>query len=383
MPNYSQPQNTLTFDVAIICALKLENDAIEALFDATYDGDTYHKGDNDPNIYEYGRIGTLNVVLTLLPGMGKEHAASGSANFRTSFPDVQMCLLVGVCAGSARNKQDKAILLGDVIISTSLVQSDFGRQGKDGIVRKDTIDDNFGRPSKEIRALLKKLQTRKASTALRTNTTEALTTLIQDEPTWEYPGREYDVLFREDYDHKHYVARGCKACCRNGACETAGKDACDVSKCDPRQAMEREVNREDEFPFIHFGAFSSADQVIRSSTHRNAMNAADGVIGFEMEGAGVWDNFPTVIIKGVCDYADSHKNKKFQEYAAAAAAACSKAFLLEWERVRTPRGGHASAFSFSTPPVMNNSISIGTFNNTGKNNIIYGGTYNTSGSIYF
>jgi nucleoside phosphorylase len=49
-----------------------------------------------------------------------------------------------------------------------------------------------------------------------------------------------------------------------------------------------------------------------------------------MEGAGVWDNFPCIVIKGVCDYADSHKNKKWQGYAAATAAACMKAFLKEW-----------------------------------------------------
>jgi nucleoside phosphorylase len=49
-----------------------------------------------------------------------------------------------------------------------------------------------------------------------------------------------------------------------------------------------------------------------------------------MESAGVWDNFPCVVIKGVCDYADSHKNKKWQGYAAATAAACMKAFLKEW-----------------------------------------------------
>jgi nucleoside phosphorylase len=49
-----------------------------------------------------------------------------------------------------------------------------------------------------------------------------------------------------------------------------------------------------------------------------------------MEGAGVWDNFPCVVIKGVCDYADSHKNKEWQAYATATAAACMKAFLNDW-----------------------------------------------------
>jgi hypothetical protein len=50
-----------------------------------------------------------------------------------------------------------------------------------------------------------------------------------------------------------------------------------------------------------------------------------------MEGAGVWDTFPCIVIKGACDYADSHKTKKWQRYASATAAACAKAFLEFWE----------------------------------------------------
>jgi tetratricopeptide (TPR) repeat protein len=49
-----------------------------------------------------------------------------------------------------------------------------------------------------------------------------------------------------------------------------------------------------------------------------------------MEGAGVWDNIPCIIIKGVCDYADSHKNKLWQAYAAATGASVAKALLEYW-----------------------------------------------------
>ncbi|KAF5610782.1 hypothetical protein F25303_14521, partial [Fusarium sp. NRRL 25303] len=49
-----------------------------------------------------------------------------------------------------------------------------------------------------------------------------------------------------------------------------------------------------------------------------------------MEGAGVWDILPCIVIKGACDYADSHKSKVWQRYAAATAAACAKAFLRFW-----------------------------------------------------
>lgn len=73
--------------------------------------------------------------------------------------------------------------------------------------------------------------------------------------------------------------------------------------------------------------------MIKSGYHRDDIATREKVIAFEMEGAGIWDNFPTIIIKGVCDYADIHKNKKWQRYAAATAAACMKSILKEW---RTP-----------------------------------------------
>lgn len=62
-----------------------------------------------------------------------------------------------------------------------------------------------------------------------------------------------------------------------------------------------------------------------------------------MEGAGVWDNFPPVVINGVCDYADSHRNTIWQNYAAATAAACMKAFLTQWtigDRPQAARRGN-------------------------------------------
>lgn len=69
---------------------------------------------------------------------------------------------------------------------------------------------------------------------------------------------------------------------------------------------------------------------MKSGTHRDEIAQKYDIIGFEMEGAGIWDFFPSLIIKAVCDYADSHKNKDWQTYAAATAAAATKAFLKEW-----------------------------------------------------
>lgn len=69
---------------------------------------------------------------------------------------------------------------------------------------------------------------------------------------------------------------------------------------------------------------------MKSGEDRDEIATEEEMIAFEMESAGIWGVFPCLIIKGVCDYAGSHKNKTWQPYAAAAAAACMKASLDFW-----------------------------------------------------
>lgn len=65
----------------------------------------------------------------------------------------------------------------------------------------------------------------------------------------------------------------------------------------------------------------------------------EGVIAFEMEGAGAWEVFGTIVVKGIVDYADSHKNKKWRGYPAARAALCAAAMIEEIELPEKPRPG--------------------------------------------
>ncbi|KAF5485925.1 hypothetical protein CGCF413_v013156 [Colletotrichum fructicola] len=80
-------------------------------------------------------------------------------------------------------------------------------------------------------------------------------------------------------------------------------------------------------PGVFIGRIASGDGVEKSGKHRDEIAQAEEVIAFEMEGAGVWDEIPSIIVKGICDYADSHKNKKWQDFAAATAASVAKALL--------------------------------------------------------
>lgn len=363
MQDAPAPSDRKDFEIAVICALPSEADAVEALFDKIWEDDGYvfGKAPRDMNTYTTGLIGRHNVVLVWMPGMGKGSAASVASSLRSSFEGIRLALVVGICGGVPNGTDDeKEILLGDVIISDGLVEHDFGRQLPDKFNRKDTLKDNLGRPNNEIRSLLAKLRGRKSRIRLQDNTSKYLAALYQ-KPGFEkarYPGPDEDKLYEPTYRHKHHDL-SCILCTKcekkeDGVCEKALDSSCTELKCDVSNIVPRErlvkakkfavraknmdaVAQQEaqeaitvQQPIVHYGLIASGSTVMKSGEHRDEIAAKEKVIAFEMEGAGVWDNFPCVVIKGVCDYADSHKNKKWQDYAAATAAACMKAFLNEW-----------------------------------------------------
>ncbi|KAH8802907.1 nucleoside phosphorylase domain-containing protein [Xylogone sp. PMI_703] len=328
------------FEIAIICALTLEADAVEALFDETYDkfGRYYGKQPGDESTYITGKIGRHNVVLCYLPGMGKVSAAGVAANLRVSYTRIQLALVVGICGAVPFSSNGTEIILGDVIISDSVIQYDFGRQYPDGFQRKSDVKEILGRPNQEIRSLLAGLNGRKTRKEFRERVRQHLSTLQgQSKTEWQHPGIVYDVLFEASYHHKHYQQNPVTNCscfnCNSSndtVCDDALKKDCHSLGCAGKQVYRRSI-KEANSPSVHIGTIASADTVMKSGEHRDKLAEKESVIGFEMEGAGVWDNMSScIIIKGVCDYADSHKNKMWQEYAAAAAASGAKAFLEFW-----------------------------------------------------
>lgn len=44
-------------------------------------------------------------------------------------------------------------------------------------------------------------------------------------------------------------------------------------------------------------------------------------------GAGLMNNFPCLLIRGISNYADAHQNKKWHAYTAGTVAACRKKML--------------------------------------------------------
>lgn len=66
---------------------------------------------------------------------------------------------------------------------------------------------------------------------------------------------------------------------------------------------------------------------MKSAQRRNELVKLHNALAIEMEGPGVWSSVPTMVVKGVVDYADSHKNKVWRLYSAARAALCTKTII--------------------------------------------------------
>ncbi|KAK0722523.1 hypothetical protein B0T26DRAFT_851375 [Lasiosphaeria miniovina] len=309
-----RPAARRDFEIVVICALPLEAGAVAAFFDHHWGDDPpYGKAPGDRNAYSVGAVGHHNVVLAHMPGIGKASAAAVAADCRASFPNIKLAIVVGVCGAVPNSLNGDEILLGDVIISEGIFQYDFGRQLPERFVPKETLLDSLGRPNSEIRALLAKL---KSDRKMLQDKMMSYLTVIQGKQdpdlAADYPGRAHDRLFVAAY---HHIG--------TGTCQECGCNGPVVS----RKRLEQDNLR----PAIHFGLIASGDTVMKSAKDRNAIAKLKDIIGFEMEGAGVWDSFPCMaVIKGVCDYADSHKAKAWQRYAAATAAACMRAFLDYW-----------------------------------------------------
>jgi nucleoside phosphorylase len=305
-------------------------------------------------------LGNQYVVLAYMPGIGPISAAAVAANLCTSFRNIKVGLVVGICGGVPSMAGGGEIVLGDVIISTSVIQIDFGGQYSNRIIRKTEMEDTVGRASPEIRAFIERMSGHLVRRRLKEKTSFFSTAISTQDGFAKsaYPGPANDVLYLSEYRHKHQQS-GCLICenCRNyddDVCDEALKSSCKDLGCDStlltkRHRIQRAMGiapdgssgtatdiQAAQGPSIHFGRMACSNQVMKSGVHRDRIAAEEKVIGFEMESGGTWDYVPTIVIKSVCDYADSHKNKEWQDYAAATAAACTKALLEEWRSVDRP-----------------------------------------------
>jgi nucleoside phosphorylase len=280
--------------------------AVEGMLDEIYESPPSSR---DQNEYTLGRIGMHNVVVAVMPEIGNNSAASVAIQLLNDFPSIRFGLLVGIGAGVPGEEDD--IRLGDVVVSKptakfgGVVQYDIGKATMGGrLERTGTLN----RPPRMLVASVQQLQAQQVRSGSRIPM--HLVAMLKKYPNmrteqYVYQGEEHDQLFEATYDHEGGTT------CRN---------------CDRTKVVERD-SRYDTDPEIHYGTIGSSNVVIKDGVTRERLRKDLGVLCVEMEAAGLMDEFPCLAIRGICDYADSHKNKRWQPYAAATAAAYMKELL--------------------------------------------------------
>ncbi|EYB24217.1 hypothetical protein FG05_10632 [Fusarium graminearum] len=300
------------YAIGWIAALPIERVVATALLHDRHDapeGFSQHR--SDKNSYTWGRIGEHNVVIASLPAgvYGLASAATTASNLVHSLPHIRISLLVGIGGGIARPNAGYDIRLGDVVVSQpdgtigGVVQYDLGKAtANGGWERKGSLD----KPPAVLLHALASLQAEHEIAGSKVP--DLLQAMFKANPrmtrpktSFTYQGAEKDRLFKSQHNH-------------------AGGSNCD--KCDSAWEVERD-QRESTDPEIHYGIIASGNKLIKDAAIRDSLFEDTGhqCLCVEMEAAGLMNRFPCLVIRGVCDYADSHRNDRWQRYAAATAAA--------------------------------------------------------------
>jgi nucleoside phosphorylase len=308
--------NPNDYTVGWICAISTEYVAAQAFLDEKHEGPD-HVSVNDNNDYTLGKVGRHNVVIAVLPDgeYGTSSAAMVARDMLHSFPNIRVGLMVGIGGGAPSPKHD--IRLGDIVVSAprdekgGVFQYDFGKTIQDQSFQTTGF---LNQPPAILRTAMNGLKAQYELKGYQLET--AISHAIQENQKlrrkYKRPDMSNDRLYRSEITHPANDATSCATVCGN----------------DPSKLVLRPERSEDEDnPEIHYGLIASANQLMKDPTVRDKLAAEKDVLCFEMEAAGLLNHFPCLVIRGICDYSDSHKNKEWQGYAAMVAAAYAKDLL--------------------------------------------------------
>ncbi|KAJ5267113.1 hypothetical protein N7478_009921 [Penicillium angulare] len=306
----------LNYTVGWVCALIPEYVAAQEILDEEHKEPAF-LSPNDTNEYTLGRVGGHAVVIAVLPDgeYGTASAATVATNMLNSFPNVRIGLMVGIGGGVPGEKND--IRLGDIVVGTTcasdgtagIFQYDFGKSIQGQKFQYTRI---LNQPPTILRSAVAGIRAQYERNGHRLG--EAINHILSKKPRlrlkYERPQLHTDRLFKANVIHD---TRGCSQAC---AVNYSG-------------LIQRPMRAEDEDnPAIHYGLIASANQLMKDASIRDKFAAERNILCFDMEAAGLPNSFPCLVIRGICDYSDSHKNKEWQGYAAMVAAAYAKDLLL-------------------------------------------------------
>lgn len=310
------------YTVGWICALSTEFVAAQAFLD-----DSHPPPENlppsDNNTYKLGRIGHHNVVIAVLPNgeYGLSSATGVAKDLLRSFPNIRIGLMVGIGGGAPSPKHD--IRLGDVVVAISngkgaVVQYDFGKaiQGE-GFQELGYLNQAPILLRTAVNSLKAEYELDWEGNRIQRGIDSALAKRPRLRRNYQRPEESSDKLYQPLVLHPAEGEADCSDCftvCGN----------------DPSTLIKRHKRGEDEdSPAIHYGLIASANTLMKDALVRDSLIARKNILCFEMEAAGLMNHFPCLVVRGICDYSDSHKNKAWQGYAAMAAAAYAKDLLSQ------------------------------------------------------
>ncbi|ETS87911.1 hypothetical protein PFICI_01739 [Pestalotiopsis fici W106-1] len=310
MPHVSE------FTIGWICALSQELVAAQEFLDEEYESREVGDCPSDNNSYSFGSINGHKIVIAVLPQnqYGHVNAAVVARDMSRSFSNLRFGLMVGVGGGapSAANQ----IRLGDVVVSSiqsthgAVFQYDFGKTIQE---KKFTPTGYLNQPPQVLQIAVASLCAK--HTRHGNDIHEAVQNVIARnkrlQKNYSRPDVDTDRLFLSGFVH------------------TADGTCCSVatSQRHPRLVPRDARSLREDDVVIHYGLIASANQVLKDAVIRDRLATEKNVLCFEMEAAGLMNHFPCLVIRGICDYSDTHKNKAWQGYAAMTAAAYAKNLL--------------------------------------------------------
>lgn len=284
-----------SYTIGWICAIITEYVAAQCFLDEKHD--IPENLPNTKNDYTLGRIGKHNVVTSVLPlgSYGSASAAQVAENMLYNFPNVRVGLMVGI-GGGVPFPND--VRLGDVVVSTpgngrsGVVQYDFGKsvQGK-GF----QVTGFLAQPPTILRTAVSGLQAKYEMEGhqLKEEVEGVLRKWSRLRRKYKRPDMAGDRLYKSDVVHSGEADSIC------------AKEETLSNCCIPR---DERLEDEDD-PVIHYGCIASGNQLMNDAHIRDRLAREKGVLSFEMEAAGLMNNFPCFVIRGICDYADSHQEE--------------------------------------------------------------------------
>ncbi|KAG2411924.1 hypothetical protein HFD88_009480 [Aspergillus terreus] len=304
------PPELEEYQIGWICALPIEAAAAHEMLDESF-GSLAEQDNADTNIYTLGRIGKHYIVIACLGAPYGTTSATTVANhmMRTFSQSLRIGFMVGIGGGIPSATHD--VRLGDIVISYptgtcgGVLQHDMGK-----IIENEKLT-RTGSLNSPPRLLLAAVNRMRAA-ALRDDPLypsyiqQAVQRTTRTRQNFGRPGPQHDRLFQIQYEHP--------------------SDAATCDDCSVEWEVPRGI-REDSDPHPHYGIIASGNTVIEHGGIREQLRKETSALCFEMEAAGLMQDFPCIVIRGICDYADSHKNKQWQGYAALAAASYTKELL--------------------------------------------------------